>query len=277
MELLDLLYRAGLYAGVAAAVVLAALIPMYIQQSRDLLRLRAWAALTPDRGTAEFQAAESAGRPAPVHAAAVATPATVAPTPGTQTAPIPIVSPAQRVARELPAATRATAERPAVVIHEPWWRGFVRRPKPGYLVAMVIAVLALGVGVGVLTIQLREGPGTEPPSTATSGVNPADVDVAVLNGTGVPGLAAKVGDDLASGGFKIGAIANTGPNEAKTSVVLYDRGHEQEAEAVAHQLGIEQTDVIDSETAGIVDEQSSAIDMAAAPVVVIAGADRAGL
>src|SRR3954469_5069110 len=107
MDLLDLLYQAGLYAGIVSFVFLAFLIPLYVQQSRDVHRLRAWAALTPDRGTAEFQAAEYAGRPVPVRATATAAPA--APV-RSDTAPMPAVSAAQRVHRELPAASRATTE-----------------------------------------------------------------------------------------------------------------------------------------------------------------------
>jgi LytR cell envelope-related transcriptional attenuator len=272
MDLLDLLYQAGLYAGIVAFIFLAFLIPLYVQQSRDVHRLRAWAALTPDRGTAEFQAAEYAGRPAPVHATATGPPP-AAPV-RTDTAPLPAVSAAQRVHRELPAAARATTERHAVYVPEPWWKRFVRRPEPRYLVAIVTGVILLAVGVGVLTVQLRQGSGPATSTTDASAVVPSDVHVAVLNGTDVPGLAAKVGDDLASGGFKIGAITNSVDSTTSRSSVLYERGHEKEAEAVAHQIGIDKVAVIPNEVEQIVTQASSQIGMAPAPVVVIAGSDR---
>ena len=271
MDLLDLLYQAGLYAGIVSFVFLAFLIPLYVQQSRDVHRLRAWAALTPDRGTAEFQAAEYAGRPAPVRATA----ATAA-----RRFRFAATPPRCRRSPRLSACTascppprRATTERHAVYVAEPWWRRFVRRPEPRYLVAIVIGVILLAVGVGVLTVQLREG---SPPASSTvdaSAVVPGDVHVAVLNGTDVPGLAAKVGDDLASGGFKIGAITNSASTTSRSSV-LYVRGHEQEAEAVAHQIGIEKVAVIPNDIEQIVEQASSQIGMAAAPVVVVAGSDR---
>ena len=58
------------------------------------------------------------------------------------------------------------------------------------------------------------------------------------------------------------------------SLVLYQRGHEQEAEAVAERLGIETVEVIDEDTEANVAELSEAIELEAAAVVVIAGEDR---
>ncbi len=264
MDLADLVFRAGLFAGVASFGVLALLIPLYMQQRKDVTRLRAWAALTPDRGTAEFQAAESAGISTTFPAVQGAAPR--------DTALMPSVPASQRVSRELPAAVRrgTTGSTP---VQESFWRRFVRRPDPRWLVGIVVGVVVLGVGVGVLAVQIRED---SPSSTGTSStppaVNPADVSVAVLNATPVPGLAAKVGDDLESGGFVRGAVGNSDP--VADSLVLYQRGHEQEAEAVAERLGIETVEVIDEDTELNVVELSEAIELEPAAVVVIAGEDR---
>lgn len=264
MDLVDLVFRAGLFAGVASFAVLALLIPLYMQQRKDVTRLRAWAALTPDRGTAEFQAAESAGISTTVPAVQGTAPR--------DTALMPSVPASQRVSRELPAAARRGTTG-STVVPESSWRRFVRRPDPRWLVGIVLGVIVLGVGVGVLAVQLREdAPGPSETSSAPPAVNPADVSVAVLNATPVPGLAAKVGDDLESGGFVRGAVGNSDP--VADSLVLYQRGHEQEAEAVAERLGIETVEVIDEDTEANVAELSEAIELEAAAVVVIAGEDR---
>jgi hypothetical protein len=263
-DLIDLVFRAGLFAGIASFFVLALLIPLYMQQARDVRRLREWAALAPDRETAEFQAAESAGV------------ATLPPPPVTgvrrDTAPMPPVPASQRVSRELPAAIRRGTTETSLAT-ESRWRRFLRRPDPRWLIGIVLGVVVLGVGVGVFAVNLREdGSPSSETSSAPPAVDPADVDVAVLNATQVPGLAAKVGDDLASGGFVRGAVGNSDP--APESSVLYERGFEAEAEAVAERLGIDIVEVIDEDTEQNVAEASEATGLEPAAVVVVAGEDR---
>jgi hypothetical protein len=290
MEILELAETIGLYAGTAAFFGLALLIPLYFSQARDLQRLREWADLAPDRGTAEFQAAEAAGlAPAAAVAPTSAEAATLpriepppaaepasapapqpsltppAPQPGTTpSAPIPA---AERVTRERPAAARVTTERPALVYADPWWRRFLRRPDPRYLVAMVVAVLAVGVGGALLAVRGAED--DEPARTAEGApaIVPEEVEVTVLNGTAVTGLAAAVGDDVKTGGFNVVHTGNT-VTPFDRSIVMYERGHEEEAEAVAKQLGVGRVEVIDSETRELAE---------GADVVVNAGEDRVNL
>jgi hypothetical protein len=52
------------------------------------------------------------------------------------------------------------------------------------------------------------------------------------------------------------------------TVVMYERGHEEEAEAVAKQLGVERVEVVDAETRDLA---------GGADVVVNAGEDRVDL
>ena len=94
---------------------------------------------------------------------------------------------------------------------------------------------------------------------------PGEVDVAVLNGTSVPGLAAKVGDDVRVNGFRLGAVTNS-RDQFDQTVVMYGRGQQRAARKVAHDLGVKPLQPIDRQT------EQTAGD---ADVVVIAGADRA--
>jgi hypothetical protein len=107
----------------------------------------------------------------------------------------------------------------------------------------------------------------ERPRRGRGAVNPANVAVAVLNGTTVPGLAATIMDQVESAGFQGGTIANFLPNqELGESVVQYAPGHEREAAAVGRELGIsqrEQANPSSQELAGDV------------TVIVLVGADKA--
>jgi len=99
------------------------------------------------------------------------------------------------------------------------------------------------------------------------GVNPANVTVAVLNGTTVPGLAATLSDQVEQAGFQEGTIANFLPNQQLAeSVVQYTPGHEREAAAVSRKLDIAQREAANPSS------QELAGD---ATVIVLVGADKA--
>ena len=87
----------------------------------------------------------------------------------------------------------------------------------------------------------------------------------MLNGTSVPGLAAKVGDDVRVNGFTLGAVTNS-RDQFDQTVVMYEPGQQRAARKVAHDLGVKPLQPIDRQT------EQAAGD---ADVVVIAGADRA--
>ena len=145
------------------------------------------------------------------------------------------------------------------------------------LVAVVaLAVLALGV---FAALQLTGGDDSDPApdeaglsagrpdddSPRQAPIDPADVTVAVLNGTTVPGLAAQLGDKIAGQGFKLGTVTNNFDQERAESVVLFAPGAEREAADVSRRLDISQREPVDP------DSQSLAGD---ATVVVVAGADQ---
>jgi hypothetical protein len=167
---------------------------------------------------------------------------------------------------------------------EPWYRRLASSPR--YLVLAIAGVLIVGGGAtfGIVQLVADDGSGSsrqapeaqggggparggdgEESDRRRSAVKPANVRVAVLNGTLVPGLAAQIGDRVERFGFQLGTVAN-GPNQQRPeSVVLYSPGHRREAVVVSRRLGISQRERVDPQSQALAGD---------ATVVVIAGADR---
>jgi hypothetical protein len=163
---------------------------------------------------------------------------------------------------------------------EPWYR----RVGAGYLAIALLCVLILGGAGAYGVVQLvgddsgdsgqesgapaggDDGGGEQPQRRGGAEVDPANVTVAVLNGTTVPGLAATLSDEVGAAGFKVGTITNFSDQQLAESVVQYAPGHEAEARAVSRRLKINQREPVSSSS------QTLAGD---ATVVVIAGADKA--
>jgi hypothetical protein len=168
----------------------------------------------------------------------------------------------------------------------PWYRRLVANPR--YAVLAVAGLLIIGGGAAFALDQISNDDGTTPARERPAGgadggdqannddgsgrkkrpIVPANVTVAVLNGTTVPNLAKQVGDRVESHGFTLGTVANSADQDQQRaeSVVLYAPGHQREAQAVNKRLEIAQREPID------VASQELAGD---ATVVVIAGADLA--
>lgn len=104
----------------------------------------------------------------------------------------------------------------------------------------LVVVLALGATIRACTGDDRATTVREPPKQPKrpAAVEPADVTVAVLNGTTVPGLAAALRDQLATAGFKRGRIDVYYDQQVAQSVVQHTPGHQAEAKAVGRELGI---------------------------------------
>jgi hypothetical protein len=169
----------------------------------------------------------------------------------------------------------------------PWYRRLVANPR--YAVLAVAGLLIVGGGAAFALDQISNDDGGTPAGQRPAGggdggsdqtgnddatgrekrpIVPANVTVAVLNGTTVPNLAKQVGDRVESHGFTLGTVANSADQDQQRaeSVVLYAPGHQREARAVNKRLEIAQREPID------VASQELAGD---ATVVVIAGADLA--
>jgi LytR cell envelope-related transcriptional attenuator len=171
---------------------------------------------------------------------------------------------------------------------EPWYRRLVANPL--YLVLVIAGVLIVG-GAGAFGVtqlvgddeggETAQGPrevaeernggggeqGERPRRRGGAAVNPANVTVAVLNGTTVPGLAASIMDQAEAAGFREGTVADFLPNQQLgESVVQYMPGHERDAAAVSRRLGIAQREAVNPSSEELAGD---------ATVVVLVGADKA--
>jgi LytR cell envelope-related transcriptional attenuator len=270
----ELVEDAGAIVSVIAGIGIALLLPLYLSQRRDLQRLVEWMDREPghpaadviaseallDRAEAELE--ELLGE-APGAAPAPRTEITPPPSPAAAPRDVPVTA-AQRVTAERPALERITMERAALQPH-PRWRRFVGTiTRPRWLVAIAVAAVVLGIAAifgSELLLETGDEGGREPKAAVAT----ADVTVAVLNGTAVPGLGAKVGDDVEANDFKLGAVS-TIPQPFDQTVVMFEKGQERAARKLARDLGVSPVQPIDRQAQRLSD---------GADLVVIAGQDRA--
>jgi LytR cell envelope-related transcriptional attenuator len=211
---MDLIEQIGAFLGLAAFIGLAILSMLYFQQGREVQRLRDWAGRAPERAeaAAEAAAAEITGEPQEEEAEEE--------------------EPAGPSRRErLRGWFKCQMERLPGGVGE-------RLPDPRILAVIAAGAIIAGVGVATGGFGLF-GDDEKAGKAKRAVVRPAEVEVAVLNGTstspgepGVPGLAAKVGDEVKEVGYKVGPVTDTGTPFAE-SIVMYDDGHEAEAKQVA--------------------------------------------
>ena len=95
-------------------------------------------------------------------------------------------------------------------------------------------------------------------------LDPASIQVAVLNGTDVEGLAGRFGDQIDERGYILGAITNS-PTTFEQSIVMFKPGFKPEAQTVARQLDIAQVRPMGDAVAEV---------SAAAKIAVIVGEDK---
>jgi LytR cell envelope-related transcriptional attenuator len=245
----------GAFAGLAAFLGLAILALLSFTHGRDIRRLREWAGSAPERDAERKE----------------------------QTSTIA----AQR-AEELRALQEArTAEHEAVSSREERRRrreagmpeqsrgerlrgrfsGFGERAsRPTSLIALFVVVLAIVAGAAYLLVSDDDdGKGGTGVKQAAAQVKPSEIEVTVLNGTSVVGLAATYGDKVEGKGFELGAVTNSNAS-FDTSVVMFERGHKPEAQKVAKQLQIQKVQLMNGEIEAV---------SAGAPVAVVVGEDDA--
>ncbi|MDQ3726514.1 MAG: LytR C-terminal domain-containing protein [Actinomycetota bacterium] len=245
----------GAFAGLAAFLGLAVLALLSFTHGRDIRRLREWAGSAPERDAERKE----------------------------QTSTIA----AQR-AEELRALEEArTAEHKALSSREERRRrreeGLPEQSRgerlrgrfsglgetasrPSTLIALFVVVLALiGGGAYLLLGSSDDGAKGRDAKQAAVKLKPAEIEVTVLNGTAVPGLAASFGDKVEGKGFQLGAVTNSSSSFAE-SVVMFRPGHKPEARTVGKQMGIPKMQVMNGEIEAV---------SAGADVAVIVGEDDA--
>lgn len=254
----------GALLGFAAFAGLAVLVFLTFQQARHIRRLRDWAGRAPERAAADLARVE-----------AEADDKTLAASGGLEGAGDEHRR-GERLRDGLSDLREGLADR---------WAEFDRRSPVspriilGGLAAVIAGVAIATSGFGLIGGDDSGGGGggdKKAEKDTGGGGGEEKVEVAVLNGTapeggtGVVGIADRVGNDVESEGYKLGAVDDAGSFEA--SVVMYLPGEDEAAVEVADSL---ETVLGPTETA----EMTPEIEEIAggASIALIIGQDDAGI
>jgi LytR cell envelope-related transcriptional attenuator len=250
--LLDLIQEIGSIAGLVAFVGLAVLALLAFTQGRDIRRLREWAGSAPERD-AERKEATS----------------TVATERAEELRKLEEARAAEREATEQREERRLRREEG---LPELTWAERIRDrlsaggrlAEPRYLAALFVVVVLVAGGIAYAVIQSGDEANGRGHGRSAK-LRPGEIEVTVLNGTAVPGLAATYGDMVERKGYNLGAVTNS-TSSFSESVVMYERGSAPEAHRVASSLGISQVRLMTPEIESV---------SAGAPVSVVVGEDNA--
>jgi len=227
-----LLVPLGGIAALLAMLGMLLLLPIFVNQRREIARLTGWMNREPDAGTTEFRAIPASGAPA--------RPSTAA----------------DRVTSERPALARiGTAEQRAIELQQaPWWRRALERGPRHPLVISIAAILLAGAVFYGVAHFLRAGDDGKSPQR----LDPSTVSVVILNASSSSGLAGEVSDDLGNREFDVigTSVANGGSGK---SVVRYSAGAEREARLVAKVLAIKSTKPFDTEAKAAANNQADVV------------------
>lgn len=250
----------GAFAGLAAFLGLAVLALLSFTHSRDIRRLREWAGSAPERD-AERKEATSA----------------TAAQRAEELRELEQVRTAEREALDEREERRRRREAglPETGRGERLRSGLAgigdRLAEPRYLVGLFVVLLVAAGAAAFLVLGGSEN-GAQAGSGGQGGnakqqqqkqaqaqPTPAgEIEVSVLNGTAVSGLAATVGDQVEGAGFGLGAVGNTAGGFSE-SVVMYERGSAPEAKRVAKALGIQKVELITAEVEGVAEGATVAV------------------
>jgi hypothetical protein len=257
---LELLKEIGAFAGLAAFLGLAVLALLSFAQGRDIRRLREWAGSAPERDadrkeTTSAAAAERAEEMRKLEEARDAERRAAE------------LREHRRERREagLPELTRAERLRERFS-HDGGGDGLgARLGDPRYLVALFVILIVVGGGVAYAVVNSSDDAGRKSGKHASHAVKPSEIEVTVLNGTAVDGLAGSYGDMVERKGFQLGAVTNSRSSFSE-SVVMFAPGRGREAHRVADSLEISRVRPMTGEIASL---------SAGAPVAVVIGEDNA--
>lgn len=235
----DVIQTVGAYAGLVALLAVGVLAFLVFSQARDIRRLREWAGGAPERDAEVREVSEI-------------------------------------VAEERSAELRVLADREerrmerAGLAETSFWD---RLGRSGRIIAIVAAVLILGAAAAWAATSLLgsdSSPGGKNGGAAkTQNAKPAQIRVAVLNGTGgtESGLANDYATALEQDGYQIGVVTDA-TDTFTESVVMFASGHQAEAGKVGKAVGIDNTAAMDADITGL----SSGAD-----VTVVIGTDHGPL
>lgn len=215
-----LLVLLGGAAAIMAMLGLLLLVPLYVTQRREIARLLDWKEREPDAGTTEFRAVPGPG-------------AEPGGTPGRMT-------PAERVTSERPALARiSTSEREALELEgAPLWRRVLVRG-PRHPLVLTIVALLVAVAVVVLAGVLIQS-GSDDGTKKGAGVDPATVEIVVVNASDSSGSAGDVANELDRKGFDVAGTSVASGSVGK-SLVQYGPDAKPAGRAVARSLGLQAT------------------------------------
>jgi hypothetical protein len=260
---LELIKEIGAFAGLVAFLGLAVLALLSFAQGRDIRRLREWAGSAPERDadrkeTTSAAAAERAEEMRRLEEARDAERRAAD------------LREHRRERREagLPELTRSERLRERFSGGGGGGGDFrARLGEPRYLVALFVVVVLVGGGVAYAALHGFGGDegGGAAGKQASHAVKPSEIEVTVLNGTAVEGLAGTYGDMVERKGFQLGAVTNSRSSFAD-STVMFQPGKGREAHRVATALQISRVQPMSGEIASLA---------AGAPVAVVIGEDNA--
>lgn len=251
---MELIKEIGAFAGLGAFLGLALLAMLAFSQARDIRRLREWAGSAPERDAERKEATSTvaAKRAEELRALEEA-----------RTAEREVVEHREERRRRreagLPELTRRERLREGAASFG------AHLAEPRYLAVAFVLVLVLAAGGVYLVTQGSDSADGKRGQGRATATKSSEIEVSVLNGTAVPGLAAKFGDEVERAGFQLGAVTNSSTSFTE-SVVMFERGRAPEARRVGAALGISEVRLMTSEIASV---------SGGAPVSVIVGEDNA--
>lgn len=242
------------------------LLPLYLSQRRDLKRLREWMERAPEHPQKDIAASEARLDRAERELARLYAERGEELPDVTEVYPkgLPEEAVASGITSDRPALVQLTMEREALQPYPRWRRFLQRASQPRWLVTIAVGALLAGVGAIVLSQAILHT-GGEPSGPGIRGLDPATIEVSVLNATTNAGLAGDTAADVQRAGF---TLIETGVIEEQSgkSRVLFAPERRGLGKKVARELKIKRVEKMDKRMRR---------EAGGADVVVIVGEDRA--
>lgn len=237
--MLHTIERIGSFAGLASFLGLAVFALLLFAHGRDIRRLREWAGSAPEREHERMEATQNIAAQRAEELRELEE---------SRTAEHEAIEQRelrrQRREEGLPELTRGERLR-----H--WFSGFGESlSRPALLIVLFIVFVLVAGGVVYAVSNSGSGDGSSKGSHASKQtakkIKPGEIEVAVLNGTSVTGLAASWGDKIETKGFELGAVTNTN-STFEDSVVMFEPGAKPQAKEVAKRMSIPKVEPMTAE------------------------------